>query len=223
MKKCLFVIAMICFLGISTLDAQISQGKIILGISSSSNLFSLYEGYSGGSSNLMHLGFSSMKYKSDSYEGDDEKFRTFNLSPRIGYFIANNLAGGFDINFSLMSYGTGDNKESSTVLGIGPFLRYYISLEKVSPFIELEGSFGSLRNKYTSWDGTDDISKSSIRSFFGGIGLAIPIHEAVKFDITGGYVSTIMKDNGENQDNSRMILNTIGFKFGFLIFLGANK
>ena len=222
MKKGLFLIASMCFFSISILNAQFSQGKFLLGISSSSNLFSLYEGYSGGSSNLMHLGFSSMKYKSDSDEGDAEKIRTFNLSPRAGYFIIDNLTAGLDINLSVMSFGTGEDKESMTALGFGPFLRYYIPFEKIAPFFELGGSLGSLRNKYTNWNDDEVTEKSSIKSFTGGIGLALPVSETVKFDIMGGYVSTVMKDKEDNPEDVRIILNTVGFKFGFLILLGAN-
>jgi len=222
MKKGLFLITAMCFLSISILNAQFNQGKILLGVSSSTSLYSIYESYSGGSSNLMHLGFSTIKYKSDSDEGDSEKFRTFNLSPRVGYFVANNLAAGFDINFSLMSSGTGDDKESMTLLGFGPFIRYCMPLEKIAPFIEVGGSFGSLRNKYIIFD-EKVVNKLSISSFMGGIGLAVPIGDMVKFDIMGGYVSSTAKDKEDNPDNNRMILNTLAIKFGFLIFLGANQ
>lgn len=223
MKKDLFLITSVCFFSISILNAQFDQGKILLGISSSSNLFSLYEDYSGGTSNFMHIGFSTMKWKSNSYEDESEKFRTFNLSPRVGYNIVNNLAGGFDIHFSIMGYGTGDEKASTTMLGFGPFLRYYMPLEKIAPFFELGGSLGSLRNKYTNWNNEDITDKLSISSFMGGIGFAVPIGEMVKFDILGGYLSTIAKDKEDNPDNERMVLNTLGIKFGFLIFLGANQ
>jgi len=195
----------------------------IVGIDLKKTNIEIAEGNSGGSSNLMYLGFSTMKYKSDSDDGSSDKTRTFNHSPRVGYFILNNLTVGFDVNFSLMSYGTGVDKESSTVLGLGPFLRYYMPLEKIAPFLELGGSVGSLRYNYTGWNDEEVTNKSSIRSFIGGIGLAVPIGEMVKFDIMGGYVSTAggasflqfersINTRSTNRKNPVLFFITAGFK-----------
>ncbi len=222
MKKVLFSITALCFLSMSMLNAQFNKGKILLGLSTS-NLYNLFSDYSGGTSNLMQLGFTTMKYKSDETDGESEKARTFNLSPRVGYFIVDNLAAGLDINFALMSFGSGDNKESVTVLGIGPFLKYYMPLKKISPFIEAGGSFGSARDKYINYLEEEVVHKQSIMSLFGGIGLAVPIGDMVKFDIMGGYFSTTSKDKEENVNNSRLVLGTLGIKLGFLIYIGANQ
>ncbi len=78
--------------------------------------------YAGGSANFFQLGFSTV-----SGNGSSENATTFNLSPRIGYFFVQNLALGLDINYSLLSYGTGSNKETNSIFGLGPFIRYYIT------------------------------------------------------------------------------------------------
>jgi outer membrane protein len=215
MKKSLFLITAMCFLCISMLNAQFNKGTILLGLSTSSN--NLYSMYTGGSSNFFHLGFTTMTSKSNT-SSSSEKIRTFNLSPRVGYFIVKNLAAGLGINFSLLSMGTGNNKETSTLSGIGPFIRYYLPLKKIAPFAEVEGSFGSSVYKYTS--STD---KSSISSFMGGIGFAVPIGNKFAFDVLGGYVSTTLKAKQNNLDNERDILGTLAIKVGFHLYLGANQ
>ena len=215
MKKSLFLITAICFLSISLLNAQFNKGKILLGLSTSSN--NLYSLYTGGSSNIFHLGFTTMKSKSDNGNGSSYKTRTFNLSPRVGYFIINNLTAGFDINFSLMSMGTGNEKETTTLVGIGPFVRYYLPFKKIAPFAEAGGSFGSSVSKYSS-----STYKSSISSFMAGIGFAVPIGDKFAFDVLGGYVSTTIKARQDNINNERSILGTSAIKVGFHLYLGAN-
>ncbi|HPT21123.1 MAG TPA: outer membrane beta-barrel protein [Bacteroidales bacterium] len=223
MKKGLFLVSILCFVSISVLNAQFSKGNFLLGVSSSSNIYNLYSSYSGGSSNLMHLGFSTMKSKSDNGDGDSEKIRTFNISPRSGYFVADNLAVGLDLNVSFMSYGSGDDKETTTVLGFGPFARYYKPLDKCAPFVELGGSVGSLRNKYTSYLDNEETDKEAIWSYTVGLGLSVPLGEMIKFDMMAGYSSTTIKDKEDNPNNYREVLGTLGFKLGFLLYLGANK
>lgn len=215
MKKSLFLIIVICFLSISMLNAQFDKGRILFGLSTSSN--NLYSMYSGGSSNFFHLGFTTYKTKSDN-GSSSEKIRTFNLSPRFGYFFAKNLAAGLDINFSLMSMGTGTNKETISLLGIGPFIRLYLPQKKVAPFAEVSGSFGTLGDKTNT-----ENYKSSLSSFFGGIGLAVPIGDKFAFDLMAGYISTTLKPKQNNTNNERDILGTLGFKVGFLLYIGANQ
>lgn len=221
MKKGLFLVSGLCLFSISVLNAQFSKGQTLLGLTSSSNLYNLYSDYSGGTSNLIHLGFSTMKYKSNSGNGDSEKIRTFNLSPRAGYFIIDNLAVGLDVNLSFLSYGSGDDKESTTALGIGPFVRYYKPLDKCSPFVEVGGSIGTLRNKYTYLN-QDETNKASVTSVMVGAGLAVPLGDVVNFDIMAGYVSTTVKDKENNPNDTRSVLGTLGIKVGFLFYLGGS-
>ena len=213
----------VCFIGISSVNAQFEKGKMLLGVSSSSNLSALMAEFYNGSPNLMNFGFSTIKFKSDSDDGESEKLRNFNISPRFGYFIVNNLAIGIDLNLSRTGFGTGDDKEIMTLLGIGPFARYYLPGKKISPFLELSGSFGSITDKYLDWNDEQVKNKQSVNSFCGGIGLAIPLAERVKLDIMGGYSSSTVKSREDNEDNARLISNTLGFKIGFLILLGSEQ
>ena len=64
-------------------------------------------------------GFQSLKVKDA-----DESSTYFNLSPNLGYFIADDLAIGLALNLSSVSPAGG---ESTTDFGLGPFVRFYFA------------------------------------------------------------------------------------------------
>ena len=64
-------------------------------------------------------GFSSLKFKDA-----DESTTFFNLSPNLGYFIADDLAIGLGVDLSSVSPAGGD---SQTDFGLGPFVRFYFA------------------------------------------------------------------------------------------------
>lgn len=213
MKKISILIVLIAF-SFSLSKAQIGKGRVFLGVSST-------YGLAGTGSDLTTIGFSTMKSKSDTYGTSDAvKTTTFNLIPKVGYFVIENLAVGIDVNVATSSEKEGDYKNTQTLLSAGPFVRYYIPTEKVWPFAELGGSLGSLKNKYDS--GTSDSeSKSSANSIWGGAGIAVPVGNHVTFDGLVGYKSITVKDKENNDDNYRTIMGTVGIEVGITILLGA--
>lgn len=223
MKKITLLAVSLITISFGLLKAQTNQGKIIIGLSSTLSI-------AGTGSDLMNLGYSSVKNKSDAdgfEESDPDKMTRINLVPKIGFFVADNFAVGLDLNvaFSSSKDGEDNDKYSQTLLSVGPFVRYYIPTSKVLPFFELSGSFGTIKNKYdysdnTNWE--DEESKSNILSFGGGFGLAAPLGERVMFDVLAGYNSLTIKDKEDNEDNDRTVIGTLGIKLGFTILLGAN-
>ena len=215
MKKVLLITAF-CFLNFTFLKAQTNKGKVLLGVSSTLSL-------AGTGSDLMTLGYTTMKSKSDvdGYEDSDpNKTTSFNLLPKVGYFVIDNLAVGLDVNIALSSekYGGSSDKYITNMLSIGPFVRYYITTEKVLPFFELGGAFGSLTNKSSS---NDSKNKSSVNSFGVGAGIAIPLGDRVTFDVLAGYSSLTIKEKENNDDNYRTVVGTIGLELGVIVFLGG--
>jgi hypothetical protein len=204
-------------------NAQTNQGNVLLGVTSTLSI-------AGAGSDLMNIGFSSVKQKSDAdgfEESDPDKMTSINLMPKVGYFVVDNFAVGLDLNIGVSStqYGENEDKSSQTLLAVGPFARYYIPTAKVLPFIELSGSVGAIKSKYDLSDNSfweDSEFKSSVMSIGGGIGLAAPLGERVTFDVLAGYNSLTVKDKENNDDNERTVIGTLGLKIGFTIFLGAN-
>lgn len=223
MKRKLILILTLGILPVLTLFGQTDQGKVLLGISSRFGLSPLEEGLSYP--DMMTLGFSTIKFKSDA-SGEEEseamKFNCFNFTPKAGYFIIDNLALGLDVNIGLSSlketYDDEDYKSNGTMLSAGPFVRYYFPLEKSLPYIEAGGTLGSMKSKY-EYDSESEEYKSSLNSFMGGVGIAAPLGDKVAFDFMLGYLSTTTKAKEDNEDNERTVIGTFGLKFGVVVFL----
>ena len=186
MKKITMVITLMCFFAFSVSEAQIRSGRSLIGVSTS---FS----YINYGSDLMSLGFSTIKYKANllaSVDPDVTKVTTLNLLPKFGYFIINNLAVGLNMYIGTSTYKPkSGGKSNNTSFGLGPFIRYYISGSKVMPFFEISSLFGSETNKYED-SYSSSSNKNSLTSFGGGAGLAVKLSDKVTFDMMAGYNSS---------------------------------
>ena len=218
MKKAIMLITVLCFLALQVSQAQISKNRSLLGVSTS---FS----YVNFGSELVSLGFSSVKYKGNSADYVDQdvtRVTTINIQPKFGYFITNNFALGLDFSLgSSTSKPKSGGKTTFTSFGVGPFVRYYISGSKVMPFFEINSQFGSLSSNY-EYLGSSSSSSSSMRSIGGGAGLAVKLGEKVTFDMMAVYNSLSEKAKEDNPNDNRTVQGTLGFKFGFAVLFGTN-
>ena len=214
----LAVLFFACSFGL--LQAQTNKDNFMVGASSSLSLV-------GGGSELMGLGFSTLKFKSDRSgfeESDADKQVSFNLSPQIGYFVADNFAVGLDLNVATSKYtdGVSDDESTQNLFAAGPFVRYYIPASTVLPFVQVGGAFGRINTKFDNSFIGEQESKSNVVAFGGGAGIAAPLGEKVMLDIMAGYNSLTVKDAEDNDDNDRTVTGTIALRIGFTVFLGAN-
>jgi hypothetical protein len=202
------------FLGTGLLSAQTGKGKFLIGESINISF--------GGTSLLttMNLGWGTYKVKSDNDDDRTSKRFSLNLSPKFGYFVANNLAVGIDFGIVTSKYesGDGDYKQSYNQFTAGPFLRYYVPTEKVLPYAEVSYGIGSSKHK------TDNIDVEHETKYFNqqygfGIGLGVPLGEKVTFDSQIGYHSFMYKAKEDNEDNRRSIFGVFGLKLGVTILL----
>jgi len=130
MKKSLLLLTIIAFIGLTSLNAQLNQGNIMAGLSTTFSGNSWYsEGLNPGAG-LFNLGFSTVKDLDD--DEIDAKFAAFNFQPRIGYFVIDNLAIGLDLMAGIVREKDPDDSDTWTVttLGAGPFVRYYYPWKK---------------------------------------------------------------------------------------------
>ena len=222
MKKSNFFLAMLIgFFCFPIIKAQTSAGTMLLGLSSGINI----SGEFSSGSNLLSLGFSSTKYKSNASgytEPDPDKATNLNLMPKFGIFVIDNLAAGLDVTmaYSQTKEGGSSNKYTLTLLMAGPFVRYYLPAKKVLPFAEVNAIFGTAKYK-DEYEGGSSTNKSGLHSFGGGLGVAAPLGEKVTLDFMVGYNSLSIKSKEDNPDDDRMIMGTFGIKVGFLVFLGG--
>ena len=222
MKKVILLAGILCVFNLTILKAQTEQGTFFLGMSSSMSL-------SGNGSHMMSLEFSKTNYLSDGgspMSSNPLKTTSFNLLPKVGYFVTPNFALGLDLSLSL--YGSKDNSGvsannmNSTLLGAGPFIRYYIPAGKVFPFCELGSSLGTIINDTKYINKTVETSQSLL-SIGGGVGAAILLGNHASFDVLLDYHSLTVKDKQDNIDNYRTVMGTLGLKVGFTIFFGRPK
>jgi sRNA-binding regulator protein Hfq len=223
-----------------------NQGRFIVGLSSTIGLVpnTSYGAVPAGSS-LFGFSFSSVKVKSDDpnfQDNDPDKVSAFNLSPKVGYMVIDNLVVGLEFNFGTsttnrtyeeegVQYPSRGNSEyKNSVVLVGPFIRYYFPVGQVLPFVEVNTGFGSnnvkssATNRYYDGfeyvtDSYDDENKYGVFTFELMAGLALPIGNHVTFDASLGFnrVSNSLKDD---PDNLSISSNTFGMGIGILVSIG---
>ena len=214
MKKITLLIAVLCLIAGSAIaqPTQLATGKVMVGITSTMALDGCWGSDLGG------FGFSKHKTQYGTDPAENQYTTTsFNLLPKVGYYVMDNLVAGLELLVSgYMEKDVDDgDKDGESVIGIGPFVRYYYPLDKVYPFAELEALFGSYKE---TWG--EDIYKEGLVMIGGGLGVAVPLGEKVTFDALAGYthVSWKQKDVVEGEA-STYLSGGFGLRFGFSIYL----
>ncbi len=220
MKK-LIIAALFLTAGAMVVNAQFEKGSVMLGASSSLNLLS-----SGTGGQIMSFGFSNITNTtgdSTSSFSDESKTSNFNFTPSAGYFVIDNLAAGLGINFARAVFteeSDGTLTETQTLVAFEPFVRYYFPLSSITPFCEIKGALGSLKDK-SELEGNDPFEyKHTLNSFGVGVGASLAIGMNASFDVIAGYsmINTKYEEEGFNETSK---IGTFGINFGFKVFLGG--
>lgn len=214
MKKVYLTFTIICLISLESVQAQLEKGKIMVGVASTLNK-QIYN------SELAMFGFTSNQYSSSSGEVyDPSKITTFSVIPSAGYFIIDNLATGLNLFLSYNKDKTGNyfyNVTNFQICAV-PYLRYYYPLEKLYPFVELNGGLGINRLK-TETSSYDNQVKWGVTMFGGGVGVALPVVERVTLDVMAFYSNVIYKRDLQGE-TSKEIYGSFGVKLGFMVYLG---
>jgi hypothetical protein len=133
---------------------------------------------------------------------------TFQINPTIGYFIQNKFAVG--LRPSLI-YGSNNLGNSSTVISVGPFVRYYLLHDQkvFNVLTEASYAYGIIKGK-----GQSDNPKLNTFSF--QTGPVLYFNSSVGLEFLLGYATT--KVVGLSGNNSE-----IRFAIGFQIHLEKEK
>lgn len=208
-NKQLFYLILGMFACLSTANAQINKGSLMIG---------------GG------FGFNTGSNKTTSSNGSTSVSSTskgseFSFTPRVGYFLINNLALGLglDIGNSSTTY-TEDGKTYKSGSGstsIAPFVRYYYPVGKVYPFVEANIGFGSQSTKSTDADGKETTNKTSLSSFGVGPGVAFFLNDNVALDasIMYGSINSKWTGSGTNPTTYKSNRGRIMLGLGIQAFL----
>ena len=212
------------------LQAQ-NKGKVLFGGASNVNLTGTNSRTQKENLNLMNISYSRISSKSDDIDPNNSeplKVTSLNLSPKIGFFVADYAVLGIDVNTAFTTQKYSDNHFTSTkLISAGPFARFYFPSEKIYPFIELGGSYGFIFNEYTTNDPytgkLEGSSQFSITILAANAGIAIPLGKKTFFDLSAGYSSTTFKNREKNYNNFRTVVSSLGLKLGVVLFLGKEK
>ena len=211
-KKTTFISFIVISASCNLLTAQTSKGNFFVGADFS------------GSQNTK---FTVSHSKNDSDSGDDPdktKSFSFDLMPKAGYFVIDNLALGLDFRVSsLLSKTTADEYYHNSIsLAGGPLIRYYIPTKKVVPFAEAYYALGSYVGN-SEYFNHETSFKYALQYYGIGLGISVPLGESVSFDAIARYHHSVTKEKENNDDNNRRVANTLGLKLGFSVYLGSGK
>lgn len=131
---------------------------------------------------------------------------TVQFSPNAGFFVAKNFAIGGNLIYSYDKLG--DIKVSG--FGIGPFVRYYFTEEKVRPFFAGDMTFEKRKLTTSLGSNTEDAF-----SWFLGGGAAFFINENVAVDGLLGYAHSKVSD----EDGG----GGLRFRVGFQVYINRRQ
>ena len=215
MKRFSLIAMIVLIANVSVLKAQTTKGKYLVGVSSAISA-------SGESNSFCSMGYSTSKTNYGSSKSTSNKQWSLgaNASPKLGYFVVDNLALG--LNVSVWAQHTNVNNDysvNSSLVGAGPFVRYYLASEKIKPFFEIGGYYGQYGSKYLKSSFSNRLS--SIVNVDCAAGLAFPIGDKVNFDLQLNYDYYYNKQIINNPVKVRTNTSTVGLKLGFVVLLGS--
>ncbi|MCU0381962.1 MAG: porin family protein [Chitinophagaceae bacterium] len=131
---------------------------------------------------------------------------TFQFSPNAGYFLLDNLVFGGNLVFSYNKFGA----LKSTSFGIGPFVRYYFTENKIRPFFAGDMTFEKVKFTTTNGSSTED----AFNWFLGG-GAAFFINENVALDGLIGYAHSKVTDEAGS--------GGLRLRLGFQVYINRHQ
>jgi hypothetical protein len=143
----------------------------------------------------------------------------FNLSPNIGYFFIDNLAGGIRLNRESINYKSQNSSNKFIYTFVGPFLRYYFlpSSQKLNIFLDGAYTLGGIKFIPSS-GGTQ---KFKLKAYNFNAGAAYFINPAFAVELSLGYISR--KDTDADINVYSDTQENLFFSVGFQIHLPGNR
>ncbi|MBK3517955.1 outer membrane beta-barrel protein [Carboxylicivirga marina] len=191
MKKILTIIAVIAMASLSSF-AQTEKGKWVF----------------SGSSDLSFT-TTTMTLEYDGEEMGDSDLSSFNLTPTIAYFVADDFALGLGMN---VENSKQDDYTTNSLL-VGPIARYYVGgSSSVKPYLQAAYFFGSQKE-----DDDVDEAKAKASSWEIGGGAAIFLNEFASLDMSLGYGNATLTSNDDDKFKVKVkgLAVNVGFSFYF--------
>lgn len=208
MKK-IFLALSLSFIGV--MSAQTEKGSFIIsgktGLSFTSN---------------------TVKYKYDGQTIDGPKTNTFNISPSVGYFVADNFALGLALEYKSTTtkqdiemfdpiITTEYIKTTQNILSIVPNATYFFSQGKLRPYLSAGLGLASAKNKsnFTSEDAFSNTESNNTGLVWtANGGLMFVIAPTIGLDLGLGYANYSFKERGLKTNSG-----AFGANVGVSVFL----
>lgn len=146
----------------------------------------------------------------------DAKSNSFEIAPKFGFFVSDNIAVGAKIGFGSMKAENAAGVETNDMqtLTLGAFGRYYMTpASKFSIFAELGLDYGMNDDKLADW-------KTSTVSAMVGPGLSYFVSDAFALEASWGMLGFSTNDNGgdgaDATTNFGLGLDTRDLAIGFV-------
>jgi hypothetical protein len=209
MKKVILITAALLLAAAYTVNAQLVKGRY----------------FAAGSNRLeLNIGGEKSKYDGTVDESSKYSYFDFDLQPKFGYTVINNLVVGGFLDIDLYSWTAKDDSyfERGATFILGPFARFYfLDFDKLRPFAEAAVGFG-IDNYKIKFDPDDDYSKYNETVFryrLGG-GATYFFNEFVGADLFLGFAHDSYMYNEDESDGSRSGKETVVYA-EFLMQLGV--
>lgn len=190
MKKTLLVVAIMFVVAFA--HAQTEQGSMLVG-------------------GDVSLDFATNKADVGGTSVDIGKTTEIEFSPQFGYFIKDGLAIGAEVLYQSTKFeADGGGESTSSLVGIGPFVKYYL---ESGIFGQANFGFGSAKNDFGSGE-----TKYSASTWRLGVGYAAFLNDNVAIEPMLSYGSDRLKEKDSDPEVIQ-IDNSFRISVGFTIFL----
>ncbi len=220
--RSLSILCMLCIFtfGTKAEGPQLTKGSLFIG--TTTDIMGEADDFVHlGGGNTAGLSFGSTWYSNGS-TSEKDKYTRWNLTPKVGYFIIDGLAGGLNINLRGQSSRGEENKYNFSTMTIGPWVRYYamqytLCKGRLIPFAEGKAAWGNYKDKYTSGSSTYT-EKENLSEYAIGPGLALFLSDHICMDVMFVYKNVSWKWE-EAGETSKYHDSVFGFSFGFSFFI----
>ncbi|MFY8069109.1 MAG: outer membrane protein [Flavobacterium sp.] len=143
----------------------------------------------------------------------DFKVNAFEIAPKLGYFVTENIAVGGSIGFNSLKLDDGAADATNSGLVLGAFGRYYFTpASKFSLFAQLGLDYTSSNDEFDVTDGTVYGSKIETKEVGFGLGAGMNYFVSSNFSIEAG-VAVLGYSSNDNGGGSG-VDKTNTFSFG---------
>ena len=141
----------------------------------------------------------------------DFKVNAFEIAPKVGYFVTENIAVGASVGLQSLKFDNGSADATNSGLGLGAFGRYYFTpANKFSLFAELGIDYTSFDEEFDAESGTVYGSSFESKELGFGLGAGMNYFVSSNFSIEAG-VAVLGYSSNDNGGNGADKTNTFSF------------